>query len=222
MYIKMIETFVESYLYEPANYLVEVPENLSSPNENLYITDYPTKLHPYNKGFEQSDPLITVRGVDEYANEIGHCCGYGEGDHIFLLNEGHQICIGCHNMNCGTCTILDNKRNNNNSEASSCLMCYGEIRSVDVDDTELTNIVTVHDMSRALAQVGQSVRSTDDEGEIEDLYEIMIARKQAIYNGVNLKEKILYPTQKSTYQSEMKKISEIKIKDGGFIWQKTI
>ena len=102
-YKKMINTLVETYLFEPAN-CVNIPHD-----SNIYIHNtYPVSLHPYNNGFDRNDPSISIDMVDCFFY-CCYCVGPGNGKHVFLRMEGVVNCFRCNRDVCSTCRFKKNR-----------------------------------------------------------------------------------------------------------------
>jgi hypothetical protein len=208
----MLDTYVESYMFEPSNYLP-----CADPVENLYImNEYPSTLHPYNNGFDQKDPRIKMIEVD-CSRDLGTCVGPGDNPHSFMLAEGHIECNACKHDLCMICA-LEIKNEKDNKCESYCIGCYSEekclpTRKEYIQAPELT--VTNEDMVVGLQSLGMQVRVTDDMTDINDIYDSLVFRGRAIYDGVSLMDQIIYPTNNTTYLAELVKITEMILKDGG-------
>ena len=102
----MVNIFVESYLFEPANLFCTSTTTMTCELNNIYVHKSPITLHPYNNGFERGDPNITINMVD-CCFDLGVCCGPGTGTHVFLLAECFVYCKVCCNKVCNTCTLAE-------------------------------------------------------------------------------------------------------------------
>jgi predicted DNA-binding protein YlxM (UPF0122 family) len=215
-YKKMINIFIESYLYEPANYVIgDIVDQQQS--TSLYMTgDYPSSLHPYNNGFDRKDPRVATAEVD-CCVDVCYCVGVGDGYHLFMAAEGIVVCDCCSSVVCLLCSS-EIKKENNNASVRYCMDCYGEKRCIPNEET-LTNHVSRIEKIQALATVGVALVVDDDINDIDDIYETLITNKQAVY-GENITQQIKYPTYPSTYlTSGTKKISPFDVANGGRFFQ---
>jgi hypothetical protein len=142
-YKKMLNIYIESYLYEPGNHS---SNGTQQQKENLYIcSTYPATLHPYNKGFERMDTQIHVDQVDT-CSDIQYCVGAGDGTtHPFLKQEGVIECVGCKCVVCSTCKI-DAKIGNDKDVRICCIECYGEEPSFPINKIQLTEHLSLRDV----------------------------------------------------------------------------
>jgi hypothetical protein len=93
----MLTQLVQTYLLEPANYIVDNPSNITM--HNIYISnEYPTEIHPYNIGFERKDPQIMINPLIEDCLDLNVCVGVGDGTHPYFKAEGIQFCHTCKKM----------------------------------------------------------------------------------------------------------------------------
>jgi hypothetical protein len=93
-YKNMINVFMKSYLYKPANYVIGdiFDQQLST---SLYMTcDYTSSLHPYNNAFYRKDPRVATAAVD-CCVDVCYCVGVGDGYHLFMAAEGIVVCDCC-------------------------------------------------------------------------------------------------------------------------------
>ena len=112
----MINTLVETYLFEPAN-CVNIPHD-----SNIYIHNtYPVSLHPYNNGFDRNDPSISIDMVDCFFY-CCYCVGPGNGKHVFLRMEGVVNCFRCNRDICSTCRLIKKKMVRRRKNIASIVM----------------------------------------------------------------------------------------------------
>lgn len=165
----MIETFVDSLMYEPAQ--------ANEDDDALeYIHGPPTELPKYLESFASGQ--ITVKDGPALLT----CHGYGSGEHIFLAEEGKGACSDCDNTYCRLCTVDVNKRENNRRKKNKedllpvklrCLHCIGG--SVDEAATVTTQI---SEMKEALLAAGIHAISKATDGEIMDMHDAIVDKKE--------------------------------------------
>jgi hypothetical protein len=174
----MLSAFIESYLFEPANYFAGDTNLHPTPSANLYLIDgYPSSLHPYNHGFDQKDPCISTAKVDCCVG-LCWCVCVGNKEHLFMASEDIVVCNGCMNVVCLICAFKIEIEHNNNNKVSYCMEWYGETKLVP-KNLLLTEHVSRADMMAALSTSREPVTSTNDVNDTKDLYKAMITNKQA-------------------------------------------
>ena len=65
---------------------------------------------------------------------------------------------------------------------------------------------TNEDMVATLQSFGLQVQMQDDMIDVRDIYETIIAQGNAIYNGADLMEQIIFPTHPTMYLNHTKKL----------------
>jgi hypothetical protein len=215
-YKTMIETFVESYMYEPANY-VPAEYMPPCPSDNIYIINdhHPSRLHLYNNGFDRKDAHIQMDQVG-CSVDLGVCIGSGESNHPFMIAEGIIECKGCKNNVCLICAIEIEKKDCDSE--MYCIGCYSEEKCIPttrqyIQEHELT--VTNEDMVVALQSLGMQVCTSNEMTEVNDIYDALIINRKATYNGLDLMQQILFPSQSSTYLKNFVSIGDFLLRDGG-------
>jgi hypothetical protein len=91
--------------------------------------------------------------------------------------------------------------------------CYGENKLIR-DEIILTSHISRADKMMSLSAVGVPVTVTDDNNDLDDLYEALITNKQATYDE-NITHNIKYPLYPSSYLKEINKITTFDLKEGG-------
>jgi hypothetical protein len=120
----MLEVFVDAFLYEPANVVVNV--NNTFRQQMTYLHNNPEiQLHTYLHAF--MDHSSTVVDCCVVIDDLPLCTGCGEGKHHFMRAEGFCKCDKCKEILCRECTFIKKKmmkmKQNNTVTTSTYLNC---------------------------------------------------------------------------------------------------
>jgi hypothetical protein len=157
-YNAMLNILVESFMYEPANYVTS-EELEPCTSKNIYIVKpYPTSLHSYNREFGRNDPQIIIDDVD-CSKDLGCCIGTGDNKHPFLLSEGGGPCVGCKEVVCCVCSIdLEIKNINKDCEKNLyCIGCYSEAKSFPTQREYINNLTEFETSNKDMVIALQSL-----------------------------------------------------------------
>lgn len=202
---EMFAVFVESFLYEPANF---VTPNMLPQSKTLYIHDnVPSTLHPYNIKFARN--TIGIEPSD-YTNQMFTCAGPCAGhSHPFLLSEGVTVCSNkeCKLNICPSC-IFEHDGQKYCYNCSTIILCLGPFEAQIVDSTK-----SVSDMLLALQEIGLPMNAREDDIlDIEDAFDTLVV------NGRRFHSSIKFPLQQAAYLTQaMNKVSDFSFSDGGNI-----
>jgi hypothetical protein len=105
-YSKMIDVFVDTFLYEPCN-TIDIENEMEPDHELTYIHNKPPNtLHSYIREFSPTDHASSAAvdcSVDDV--DLETCVGHGNGAHCFMKAEGYCFCSLCAAVTCIECTF---------------------------------------------------------------------------------------------------------------------
>ena len=217
LYKFFLQVLVQSYLYEPANFV-------SPGSEKQLSTKYihgvlPKDLHVYNHEFARSN---FIRSVD-CCIDLCYCVGVGNEGHHVLFEEGIYTCVCCRLSVRGTCVfereeIIETNGVRNTVKKIHCSNCY--VEEFYQQEPEIVPVLTDYiptreEMVRELAAVGSEVRTSDSFSDVQDLYKALIIGKKAVLNGEMLAEQISLPEKESTYLNSIIHIAILEFQKGG-------
>ena len=158
---KIINIYVESYMYEPSSYFVG-EENYVVNNKTSYIHGkIPTSLHVYTYDFADNNNNIIIRN-DEI--DCGECVGPGSGTHCFLKDGTNSICTTCNREICSICNLKYNT-------FSYCIDCYVSEKNL---PDNITNEISIEEMRLKLREAGIDILVSDPVSDVTDLYDVFI------------------------------------------------
>ena len=214
-YKTFIQTLVQTYLFEPANFSSHMTAN--NQTTNFYVNGKkPNSLHPYNVEFRRTDDAIQIiPGCLDVDYCVGICDSTG---HVFLKHEGSFKCNHCCRSICITCKFEE--VNEAGEKKIYCSNCFKEeILSPDSSNNTtntLTNIyISRETMRAALATVGTEVLATDNYVDVNDLYDALVENNGAVYDGRILSESVTIPEKPSSFLNTMHTITSFDIRNGG-------
>jgi hypothetical protein len=208
MYKIMLQTYVETLLYKPTNYITLDHNNEDyGVNSTTYINDNytPTELHPYIKDFGRGEPNIIINQPVDECIDLMQCVGPGKGSHLFMQKEGYFNCRECNLLICKTCTLID-------EDQYFCVNCFASTQFVDVDLIEQDN--SPDDMVEKITERGYQVSVNDPIEEIIDVYDTIINKNQGIFNE-SILDSISVPEKPSNYLQSIDYIGLIRLSKGG-------
>ena len=168
----MLETFVDSLMYEPAQAIEGTDGQMSF----LYVHESPAELPKYLQSFASAQTAV------KDGPTLCTCNGYGSGEHVFMAEEGKGKCSTCDNTYCRLCVVDVNKRENTRRKKNNegllpvtnrCLHCIGG--SVNESSAVVTQISA---MREALVAEGVHGISKATDGEIMDLHDNIVDKKE--------------------------------------------
>jgi hypothetical protein len=205
-YSLMVNTFVDSMIYEPTNVT-----NGSNINMNLFVTNQymdadfaPTSLHPYLQSFARNDTTIEITGTIDQCDDLSVCIGPGNGPHVYMGMEGNHTCFECQKIICKTCTFP-------NGDEMFCVNCFAASNFITV--SELDSSITTEEMAQQLTQRGYQVLSNDPVEDIIDMFDTIINKNNGIYCE-EVFQNVTVPKEIPMYLQSLQPIITFDLKKG--------
>jgi hypothetical protein len=213
-YSKMIDTFVDAFMFEPTN-------TTNNKHEALTYIHYPPpggKLHPYIKEFSTHPSLNQNVSTQEEEEEVDcsmnteddclRCAGVGEYPHLFMMAEGYSHCSECKVRLCLQCTFQKEK-----GEKHLCVHCLLPEVAVSREQIQRTEISS-SELKDKLRTVGIEATNNDTYDDMLDMYE---SRIENMTHDETMMEKITAPAKPASYLQDLKKnkISSFDFSEGG-------
>jgi hypothetical protein len=207
-----INIFVQSIIFEPANYNTPYSEVAVDNSHSIYIyNNVPTTLHRYIEAFARGnigdkDGQISIYGNDDC---LCTCVGPGNGQHIFLKFEGVLHCKNCARTCCYSCIYGETQL-----QPTHCIDCFMEEMMIPKESLVNENI-SIDEMRRSLVEERSIDVPTNMEiSELMDLYDAVFNQSNFLYNSQMLQSTSL-PLEKASYKNELHELLSFDIKNGG-------
>jgi hypothetical protein len=206
-YNKMIDVFVDTFLFEPSN-IMENGDITAFSDKHTYIHHPPpSKLHPYIQAFDTEVTDLTP--VVDCSLDLPYCVGHGMGKHQFMRAEGHCFCSTCNGNICLQCTFQKGV-----GESLFCYQCY--LPEISVQHDEVENNMSYDELRENLRLMGVETNATDNMCDLLEIYEN--EKTNQLYDQMILDD-IVVPREKQSYlttlQEEENKISSFEFTSGG-------
>ena len=219
-FVAMINIYVESYIYEPANIELQANERVSiSHQKNIYIyKNSPEKLHPYNLEFGRGDSDILITPTVDCCVDVDWCVGIGKNEHMFLKNEGFLNCFLCNSVCCVICN--HNNKDNNQTYCAKCYLPSYCLENNIQETIETETSTSKEEMIQLLSEKGITVLQSVHVSEINEIYDSLKISSNYLYDN-SIESTIKIPEQQSNYLLSIQPISKFRFLDGGnFIFKK--
>jgi hypothetical protein len=207
-----INIFVQSIIYEPANYNTPYNEIAVDNNQNIYIyNNVPRTLHRYVEAFARGNIGEDAGQSSIYGDEdsLCTCVGPGNGKHLFLKFEGVSLCQNCNRSCCYSCIFGATQL-----QPTHCIDCFME--EMTIPNSVLTENIPIDTMRRSLLEDRNiDIPSNMEISEIMDLYDAVFNNTNFLYNPQMLQLASPLPLEKSSYINELEEIISFDIKNGG-------
>ena len=184
----VIETYVQSFMCEPANDVSECNEDMK------YLYTPPTSLPKYLEAFASLETTV-VPGP-----ELLQCVGpTKESTHIFMKAEEHYRCHLCKATVCKTC-VIENIISDN--KVYLCMQCYKDVALTGyVSDDDGGGNVSLMEMKNKLSLEGIDLPAAVFPNEIEEIFESLVCKRQCSEHG-NMADEVIFPIRQSNTLSD--------------------
>jgi hypothetical protein len=213
-YCKMLDNFVDAFVYEPTT--------ITGQTHVTYMFEPPNKqLHDYIKAFNSNNLMInnnTTNSNNEEMMEVDDCllCVGTDGNkHLFLEAEGFCGCTECGRICCLSCICCNKEQTSVSKYCYDCFLSEVSVTTEKVEEERHTlSNIQLHERLRSM---GIATTLSDRRDELLDMYEAK--RGNTPYDDNVISANVIIPNENSKYLHDLQQddivLSKFKFKDGG-------